>query len=265
VEQDRGDAAQQLPLPHPGQVVEQLLLCDPERGGRRRVRLRHDRHVALELADHGDVEVVVRLRLGLGRRRGLDRRGQVLGAARHLEVHADLEQRERRKLADRLRAGLLGQDLERAVEPQLRVRLGRDREPEVEVVVAQVVVRHAGVGVHDLGGAVRVLRVDLRGDEHRLVAQRARVEDRRDLPDDPLVEQAPGARHDLVLGDPGQLPDAQERARLQREAALEQVEQLAVEVVERDRGAVAARADLGGRGGCAGRRHASHPATSLAW
>ena len=97
---------------------------------------------------------------------------------------------------------------QRALEAELRVRLGRDREPQVELVVAQVVVRDAGVRVDDSRRAVRVLGVDLGGDEHRAVAERARVEDRRDLADDALVQQVLDARHRLVLGDPGQLGDA---------------------------------------------------------
>ena len=86
--------------------------------------------------------------------------------------------------------------------------------------------------------------VDLRGHQHRLVAERARVEDRRDLADDALVEQPLDARHHLVLGQPGEAGDMRERPLGEREAALHQVEQLLVRLVERDRSAVAARADL---------------------
>ena len=65
-------------------------------------------------------------------------------------------------------------------------------------MVAQVVVGDAGVGVDDLRGAVRVVGVDLGGDEHRRVAERPGVEDRRDLADDPAVEQALGALLEVV-------------------------------------------------------------------
>ena len=94
-----------------------------------------------------------------------------------------------------------------------------------------------------------MLGVDLGGDQHRGVAERARVEDRRDLADDALVEQALHAAHDLLLGDLAELGDALVGPRRDREAALHQVEQPAVDVVERDRGAVLAAADLrrGGR------------------
>ena len=58
----------------------------------------------------------------------------------------------------------------------------------------------------------------------------------------------------LDLGEPG---DVRERARLEREASLQQVEQLLVELVERDGGAVLAAADL--------RYRLSHLAASFAW
>ena len=92
--------------------------------------------------------------------------------------------------------------------------------------------------------AVRVRGIDLGGDEHRRVAERARVEDRRDLADDPLVEQVLDALEDLVLAQPGELGDARVRARLEREPALHQVEELLVGLVERDGGAAAPAADL---------------------
>jgi len=59
----------------------------------------------------------------------------------------------------------------------------------------------ARVGVDDLGGPVGVLGVDLGGDQHRGVAQRARVEDRRDLADDAPVEQPLDALEHLASGD----------------------------------------------------------------
>jgi hypothetical protein len=116
-------------------------------------------------------------------------------------------------------------------------------------------VRDAGVRVDDLRRAVRDLRVDLGGDEHRAVAERARVEDRRDLADDAAVEQALHAPHDLALLEPGQPGDVGERAPYERELPLHQVQELLVGVVERDGGPITAAAGL----------HRSHVATSLAW
>ena len=110
---------------------------------------------------------------------------------------------------------------------------------------AQVVVGDARVGVDDRRGAMRVLGVDLGCDQHRLVAERAGVEDRRDLADDPLVEQALGAGENVGQLQPGLRGDQGKGLRIEREARLQQVHQPLVGLVERDRGAVLARADLG--------------------
>ena len=99
--------------------------------------------------------------------------------------------------------------------------------------------------VDDLGRAPGVLGVDLRGHEHRAVAERARVEDRSDLADDAVVKQALNVGQHLLLGDSGGLGYAQVGTRVQREAALHQVQQLAVGVAERHGGTVRAAAQLG--------------------
>jgi hypothetical protein len=111
--------------------------------------------------------------------------------------------------------------------------------------------------VDELRRAMRVLGIDLRRHQHRGVAERTGVEDRRDLADDPLVEQALDAGQNLVLGHPRRLGDARERIGAQREAALHQVEQLLVGLVQRNRRAVAPGPDLS--------YGFSHRATSFAW
>ncbi len=224
--------------------LEQLLGVDPELGGGLVVGALDRRHRPLQGLDQGDVVVVVGLRLELARRRRLDRGGQRLGALLHLQVHVDLEQGQGRQLAHRLRAGLLHQRLQRAVQAELGVGRRGDREPEVEVVGAQVVVRDAGVGVDRLRRPLRVLGVDFGGDQHRLVAERAGVEDRRDLADDPAVEQPLGAGEDVVELEPRLGGDQRERLRVEREVRLQQVHQLLVGLVERDRRAALAGARL---------------------
>ena len=228
----------------PLEVVQEGILGHARLLRRRGVGLGDDRHVALERTDDRDVRVVVGLRFGLGRLDRLGGLGERVGAALHLEVHPDLEQLERRQLTDGLGTGELGEGGERALEPERGAGLGRDREPDVELVVAQVVVADAGMLVDDVRGAPRVLRVDLGGDEHRGVAERTRIEDRRDLADDPLVEELLDAGDHLVLGDVRLGRDVLERFRCDWEAALHEVEQALVEVVERDRGAVLAAAEL---------------------
>jgi hypothetical protein len=204
-----------------------------------------DRQVALRGADDGHVELVVGLLVELDRVLGHGGLGQLVGAAHELEVHADLEQLERRELADRLGAGELLQHVEGAVEAERGVLLHGEREPHVEVVVAQVVVAHARVRVDDPRRAPRVLGVDLGRDEHRAVAQRAGVEDRRDLPDDALLDELVDRAQHALLGDLEGRRDGRVGPRLDRERALHRVEQALVEVVERDRRAELAGAQLG--------------------
>ena len=109
---------------------------------------------------------------------------------------------------------------------------------------AQVVVRDAGVGVDQFGRPLRVLGVDFGGDQHRFVAERAGVEDRRDLADDPVVEQPLGAAEQVVQLDARLGGDRGERFRVEREARLQEVHHPLVGLVERDRGPVLARARL---------------------
>ena len=110
----------------------------------------------------------------------------------------------------------------------------------------------------------RVLRVYLCRDQHRGVTKRARIEDRGDLADDPLVEQPADPCHHLGLGDPGLLSDVRVWTRRDREGALHQVQQPAVELVKWDRRAVLARAQLGSMLGL-GSAYCSHFAASFAW
>jgi hypothetical protein len=130
-------------------------------------------------------------------------------------------------------------------------------QPDVEVVVAQVVVRHARVRVDDLRRPPGVLGIDLGRHQHRAVAEHACVEDRRDLADDSPVQQPLRSGQNLVLGELGRLGDGRERPLREREAALKQVEEAPVEVVERDGRAVPSAPNL--------RYRLSHRATSFAW
>src|SRR5436190_216996 len=115
--------------------------------------------------------------------------------------------------------------------------------------------------IHDLRRALRVLGIDLRRDEHRLVAERTRVEDRGDLADDAAVEQALRTLHRVVDGETGAGCDVAPWLRVEREVRLEHVHQPLVQVVERDRRTALARAQLGLRD----LGYASHRAASIAW
>ncbi|CAA9493653.1 MAG: hypothetical protein AVDCRST_MAG38-2737, partial [uncultured Solirubrobacteraceae bacterium] len=133
-----GHAAQPAALAQRLEPLEDDVLLDAEALGGRREGLLDDRHPALRGADGRDVLLGELDRLELLGRHGLAGGGQRVGALLHLEVHADLEQLQRRQLADRLGPGALLDDVERPLQPERRVRLDADREPHVEVVVAQV-------------------------------------------------------------------------------------------------------------------------------
>ena len=248
VVEDRRHPPQELSLDHPPEVLQEPLGAHPDLLGRT-----HRRDGPMTAIGPWRARITATsarrraARLELARRRGVDRRRQRLGPLLHLEVHVDLEQGQGGELADRLGAGLGPQHLQGALEPQLGVRGRGDREPEVELVRAEVVVGDAGVGVDDPRGALGVLRVDLGGDQHRRIAERPGVEDRRDLADDPLVEQPLGARLNLVHRQLRLAGDGRERLALQREARLEQVQEQLVGRVQRHRGARLARASLGPR------------------
>src|SRR5207248_4128173 len=100
------------------------------------------REVALQEADALDLA---------GRQR------RVLAVAVVAVVVAALELLERRERADRVAVGLAAEDLDRLLEAELRRRRDGDREPEIEVVVALVILRDAGVRVDGLGGIVDAL------------------------------------------------------------------------------------------------------------
>ena len=152
----RGAAACARPCPR--QVLEQPLDRDAELRGRGRVGVGAHLHRALQRADHGDVEVVDRHRLARASARPPRRARRALGAALHLEVHVDLEHRERRAACGSTPRRCSSFSTSSVPSrPSCESGARRDREPEVEVVVAQVVVRHAGMLVDHRGGAVRML------------------------------------------------------------------------------------------------------------
>ena len=121
--------------------------------------------------------------------------------------------------------GQLAQQLHRPLQPQPRVGRHAEREPDVELVLALVVVGDAGVGVEDLGRCSSALGRRPRGDQHRPVAELARVEDGRDLPDDPLAAQAAHPLQHLVLAQPQRLAEPGVGTLDNRKLVLDQIAQ----------------------------------------
>jgi hypothetical protein len=129
------------------------------------------------------------------------------------------------------------------------------------------------VGVDHVGGAPRVLRVDLGRDQHRGVAQGAGVEDRRDLADDALVDELLDALQGLLLGHLRLCRHVLVGAQRDRKLPLHEVQKPLVQLAEDNGGALLAAAQLGsvaGAGGLAGiggpgSVYCSHREASLAW
>jgi hypothetical protein len=215
---------------------EQLADGEPVLGGERAEGLGLGGQVALERADRVEVAVAERLRRRR-RARGLrldELRGRI-AIALDVEVDADLEEAQRRHGPDHVDLGQLAQELDRAIQPELRARRHGQREPQVQLVLAQVVVAHARVGGEDGGGLVLARLRRARGDEHAAIAEPARVEDRGDLPDHLLLAQRGHAREHRVLVAPELRGERRVRPLHEWQLRLDPVQQARVEVVhERD-------------------------------
>ena len=172
----------------------------------------------------------------LGRRRlahrlRLDELGGGVAIALDVEIDADLEEAQRGHRPDHVDLGELSEQLDGAIEAELRARRDGEREPHVQLVLAQVVVAHARVRREDRRRGVLALGGRARRDEHAAVAEPTRVEDRGDLADDLLLAQGGHAldHRRLVAADGigqrgvGPLDE--------RQLGLDAVEQLGVEVV----------------------------------
>ena len=153
------------------------------------------------------------------------------GALVHVEGHPDLEQLQGGQDAGLLGAAYVVQHVDGTLEPQAGVGRDGDGVPEVELVVALVVVGDAGVGVYGLRALVQLVGRDRGGDQARLVAEDARVEDGADLAYHSAPLERLYAPDDLVPGDPKLAPDGLERLPLQRDLALDPVEYLPVGAV----------------------------------
>jgi hypothetical protein len=109
-------------------------------------------------------------------------------------------------------------------------RRHRDREPQVELVVALVVVRDTRVLVDEMRRFIETVGRDPHRDEHRTVPELARVEDRRELPDDLLgVAPVREALEHVVFCRVELLSERFERLWDERNLFLSEIEQIAIE------------------------------------
>ena len=162
-------------------------------------RLGNRGKVCLQRADSGDLSLGWRAVRSLERWAWSILLGGRIATTNHVEVDTDLVEADGGQRTDRLDVSHAAEQFDRLVEPNLRVAGHGDREPQVEIVLALVVVRHAWVGADDVG--CKLLRAWLGAgrDEARLVAESARVEDPRDLPHDTFAAQSRDALEHLVL------------------------------------------------------------------
>src|SRR5215210_2523488 len=230
--EDRGEAAHDLAVAQIVGPLQELLVGEADLPSPQIERTRRQRYVLLEGPDGGLVvlrDVLVgALAVGFAVLRSLLFRG---GAGVHIKGHPDLEE-----LQGGQDTGLLGtanvvQHVDGALEAQAGVGRDGHRVPEVELVVAFVVVGDAGVGVYGLGALVEVVGRDSGGDQARLVAEDARIEDRADLAYYASPLERLNTPDDLVARDPKVAPDGLERLPLQRDLALDPVEYLPVGAV----------------------------------
>ena len=231
VVEDRGEAAHAAVGEHLEARLEHLVGRQALRLGDRGERLGHGRQVGLQRAHHGDLALRGRTARRLLDGRGADLLRGGIAAADHVEVDADLEEADRRQRADRLDLAELAEQLDRLLEADARVGRDGEREPQVEHVLALVVVRDARVRAEDVGRELLLALRRARGHEARAVAQAARVEDPRDLPHDALAAQVADTLEDLVLGHPDLVGERRPGPRDERQLVLEPVEQPAVGVV----------------------------------
>ena len=104
---------------------------------------------------------------------------------------------QRRQRPGAERSGLPVQNLQRTSQTEPGRRRDGQRVPEIENMIALVIMRDAGVGIDDVGDFVFPVRVALAGDERRFVTERLGIEDGADLTDGAPGFERADALHDF--------------------------------------------------------------------
>src|SRR5918994_283589 len=232
VVEDGGEAAHDLAGAQVVGPFQKLLVGETDLPSPQVERTGRKRNVLLKGPDGGlivfrDVPVGA-LPVGLAVLRGLLLRRC---AGIHIQGHPDLEELQGGQNAGLLGAAYVVQNVDGAFESQAGVGRDGDGIPEVELVVALVIVGDAGVGAYGLGAFAQPVVRDPGGDQARLVAEDARVEDSADLAYHPPPLERLYTPDDLVTRDSQLAPDGLERLPLQRDLALDPVEYLSVGAV----------------------------------
>src|SRR5205085_10701814 len=104
-----------------------------------------------------------------------------------------LELAERRQRANALALRSAAENVDRLLDAELRRRRDGNREPQVQIVIAAIVLRDARMRVDDVRRLLDVIVGHLRGHEARAIAESAHVEVRAELLDDPFALEPLGA------------------------------------------------------------------------
>ncbi len=195
---------------------------------------------------------------GIGRRRHLN---GTVGVGREVELDADLVELERGEQARGEGAALTVQDVHSAFEAENGI--GRDGQgvPQIEGVVAAVVVGDAGVAIDDGGGFVQACFLNTRGDERAGVAEGFGIEDGGNLADERAIGGAGGAggcavrrrgeaRENLHFGGAQFRGQRRPRPRDEGDGGLQGIEQALAEFIKRmGRGGTGGGREGRGKGG----------------
>src|SRR5215218_3612779 len=197
VVEDRGKAAHDLAVAQIVGPLQKILMSETDLPSPQVERPRRQRYVLLEGPDGclvilRDVPVGA-LAVGFAVLRGLLFRG---GAGVHIQGHPDLEELQGGQDTGLLGAANVMQHVHGAFKAQAGVGRDGHRVPEVELVVAFVVVGDAGVGVDGLGALVELVASDPKFAPDGL----ERLPLQRDLALDPVEYLPVGAVHHATAG-----------------------------------------------------------------
>src|ERR1700741_4368590 len=135
---------------------------------------------------------------------------------------------ERRQRTNAVALRRAAEDLDGAVETELRLRRDEQREPQVEVNVAAIVRGDGRMRVDRRGRVIDALGIDARRHETALIAERARIELRGEMANEAVAPQSLGSFDDFFFREIERLPDECERRGNQRNLTLQSAQQLPV-------------------------------------
>ena len=197
---------------------EQLVGSDSVRARDGLERARLQRKIALQQADGFNLQRGQRRQLGV--------------AVRFIRVAASFELLERGQRTDGIASRFIAEKLDSLVEAEGRRRRDGDREPEIEIVVAPVILGNAGMRVDGRSGFVDAVGIDFRGDETGTVAEGARIELGGEVAHEAVALQPLDAFDDFFFRHIDRLPDQGERRRNQRNLILQGTQQLTVPLID---------------------------------